>query len=341
MEIDKKTKESKLKFEKFQPKDIYLIKKKISFFSWNSIGNKISIGTNDGTLKIMNLVSKGQVHFFEKYIENRIFSEQLSQIVWINTDTLLLLSNNDKSLKIINLSTYFSNQNMGITNNKLNYYPKKVIFKGKLKKLFVLSKDEENLSIFNVNMDENKIEDEKHINLMTIYKYKVSDFEIDDKKKIIILISSFSPNIGLLSISENTFLKFNLIQINSFFAFNYSIIINDHLNIFAITGNDGLITLWDMNEYISYRTLKKGESCIKSISFSPCNNYISALYDEPLLDIFDLHTGEVVFSISKRISISSLSWNSYSNSISQPIIGFISEEKQKEEGIITFVGINI
>jgi THO complex subunit 3 len=109
----------------------------------------------------------------------------------------------------------------------------------------------------------------------------------------------------------------------------------DNLNkTFCTGGDDGLITLWNLEDLMSYKIIKKSDLEVKKIGFSHDSKLISAIYEGQNLDIFDISTKTCVYSIYSENQFYSICWNPVNYTLA--FSGIDKLKTGQEEG-----GINI
>ena len=321
MNIEINTKESKDHFSKYPIKDFSIFKKKIVSIEWNNDGTKLAVSNIDGCIRILSFIPKVNSNSFnfEKFTDIKNSSiDPIVQVAWCEKSSfnLCYITSNEKSIRLVSIKN-----TKNITIEKIKYNPKSVQWK--LNKVFVLSKEDDFLQIFNVDFP--NIELDKSINL----KSKISSFKIDTLNNVFIALTD--TNLIHIYDCEN-FDNYETIPFHNNTIYS-SLSINKDNSSFATGGNDALITLWSTSDYISYKAFKKTDYSIKEAEISYNNKYVFAVYDEPALDIFNINTEECVFSINKKMSINYAAWHPERN-----IIVLSAEDKVKDEGTIYVIG---
>jgi len=121
-------------------------------------------------------------------------------------------------------------------------------------------------------------------------KYQASEFQFE-KGGNCLLVSSTAGEIYIYD--AKTFNSNWLASIVAHFAPINSIHIEPNNKYFATAAADSLICLWDLQEMISYKVMKKGESSIKKILYSHDSKFIASISDENNIDIFEIETGTI------------------------------------------------
>lgn len=103
---------------------------------------------------------------------------------------------------------------------------------------------------------------------------------------------------------------------------------------FCTGGDDAIITLWNLEDLMSYKIIKKNDTEVKKVGFSHDSKLISAIYEGQNLDIFDIETKTCVYSIYSENQFYSLCWNPKSYNLA--FSGIDKLKSGQEEG-----GINI
>jgi len=127
------------------------------------------------------------------------------------------------------------------------------------------------------------------------FKYQASEFQFEKGGNCLLVSSS----LGEIHIYDaKTFNSTPLATVVAHFAPINSIHIEPSNKYFATAAADSLICLWDLQEMISYKVMKKGESSIKKILYSYDSKFIASISDENNIDIFEIDTGNCYKSLS-------------------------------------------
>jgi THO complex subunit 3 len=119
------------------------------------------------------------------------------------------------------------------------------------------------------------------------FKYQASEFQFEKNCNCLLVSSSLGE---LYIYDAKTFNSTPLATVVAHFAPINSIHIEPGNKYFATAAADSLICLWDLQEMISYKVIKKGESSIKKILYSHDSKFIASISDENNIDIFEIET---------------------------------------------------
>lgn len=166
------------------------------------------------------------------------------------------------------------------------------------------------------------------------FKNKIAEFEFD-KSNSVILVTSSSGSIIVLNAS--TLDEVPLTILDGHYPPINSININKQNTIFATGAADALICLWDLHELMSYKVIKKGEIPIRKVLFSYDSELLATIYEGNNLDIFDVGTGECVYSILTENPQYSIAWSPIGNNLA-----YCGDDKNRnnvDEGNIHLVSL--
>lgn len=249
----------------------------------------------------------------------------MTQIKFSTFDENVLLScSSDRTVKLWDIRS-----NKSIKSEKTKEGCKNIGFNYDSSMFAISHKDENTLSIY----DFRKFSAIKQIN----FKNKINEFEFE-RTNTFLIVTSIIGNIHLLD--TNVLSEESIITIDAHNSPNNSvncININKSNENFVTGGSDGLIFLWDLEEMISYKVIKKGVSPIKNAVYSNDSKYIAAIYEGPNLDIFDCNTGDNVFTVLTETQQYDVAWNP-----SKYLIAYSSDDKNRsnvEEGTIHIIGL--
>jgi THO complex subunit 3 len=138
------------------------------------------------------------------------------------------------------------------------------------------------------------------------FKNKISEFEFDKSNSLLLVTSKLG---SIILIDAYALDSEPLAEIEGHYPQINTININKSNTIFATGAADALICLWDMEELLSYKVIKKGEIPIQKIAFSHDSELIAAIYEGNNLDIFDVNTTECIYSVLTENPQYSLAWN--------------------------------
>lgn len=166
------------------------------------------------------------------------------------------------------------------------------------------------------------------------FKDKINDFEYEKTNNYFLVASSK----GTLMLYETAKMDSNPmaaidVSNNSLSAVK----IDNYNNIFATGGEDALILLWNLEEMMCYKQIKKSDVPIRKLAFNHDSKLISAIYEGPNLDIFDLNTEECVYSVYTENQLYSQVWNPKSNTFA--FSGVDKLRNSQEEGGIYIISI--
>lgn len=322
MKTELAAKESREYFAKLNPKETQGHKKKIYDISWSNEGNKFATGGADYTIKIWSYSDA----YIDKTLDLKGHADSIFQIKWCPYQTnLIASSSNDKVLKIWDVQS-----NSVVISEKIKSGCKNIAWNTtnpNSNQILVTSKDDDTLFVYDLRYPSQPlITQTKSIS----FKSKINDFVFDTSQNL--LITSSHSNLNLQIYDSIDFRSLAQIELQSPSS-NNALAINKSCTILASAGTDALITLWDTEELISFKVLKKTDFSIKKIEFSNDSKYIAALYEEPMLDIFDIETGECVHSITKKSSITTFAWHPKGN-----FLVYSGDDKSKDEGNIYCLG---
>jgi len=181
------------------------------------------------------------------------------------------------------------------------------------------------------------------ISILDIRKGKT--FQIQSKNQIYDFLFEKTMNYFIVTLStgnlnfycSKTFNSNPLLSLVAHFSQIESIALEPKNEIFATAGADALVCLWEMNELISYKVLRKAESPIRKISFSHDSRFLASITEESLVDLYDLELGEYIFSVNCKAVQSSISWNPKMH-----LLAYCGDEKNRnstDEGSIHVLGL--
>jgi len=78
---------------------------------------------------------------------------------------------------------------------------------------------------------------------------------------------------------------------------------------FATGGADALVAIWDVEHMICVRTIGRLDFGIRTLSFSWDGQFIAAASEENKIDIADVETGELVYSLMVDAPTNSVAWH--------------------------------
>ena len=166
------------------------------------------------------------------------------------------------------------------------------------------------------------------------FKNKINEFEFDKTNSIIIV----SSNTGSLNIINAATLDPNPISVvEAHYPPVTTINISQDNNIFLTGAADALICLWDMHQMMSYRVIKKGEIPIRQALFSHDTKLIASIYEGNNLDIFELSTGDCLYTMFSDVQQYSIAWNP-----NNYILAYCGDDKNRnnvDEGNIHILSI--
>jgi len=169
----------------------------------------------------------------------------------------------------------------------------------------------------------------------TEFKDKISEFEYEKSNEYFIVASSK----GNLMVYEHARMDYNpiqVIEVSCNCALN-TIKIDELNNTFATGGEDASILLWDLDELMCYKQIKKSDVPVRKLAFSHDAKLISATYEAPNLDIFDTATGECVFSVYTENQLYSHCWNPKSHIMA--FSGIDKSRNSQDEGGINLISV--
>ena len=175
----------------------------------------------------------------------------------------------------------------------------------------------------------------KGILKQTDFKNQLNEFHFDKEMNNLIVCMST----GLLNFYDAKTLNLStpIVSLEAHFAPVHSLTIEPKNQVFATAGADALICLWDLNELISFKVLRKGESSIRKIIFSHDSRFIASISEESCVDLYDIEVGECVHSIICKSIQNSIAWNPKSL-----LLAYCGEEKNRnnvDDGSIHIFGL--
>lgn len=166
------------------------------------------------------------------------------------------------------------------------------------------------------------------------FKNKINEFEFDKTNSIVLVTSSSG---SLLAMNANSLDEEPLAVIDAHFPPVNTININKQNTIVASGAADALICLWDINEMISYRVIKKNEVPIRKIMFSHDSKLLASIYEGNNLDIFDVENSECVHTLYTENPQYSIAWHP-----SSYLLAYCGDDKNRnnvDEGNIHILSI--
>jgi WD40 repeat protein len=290
-------------------------KKRVYSLDWNLSGSKLSSGSVDNSIRIWSVE-------FGSSTEIKGHQDSVTHLKFSSVDENLLLSCAvDKTVKLWDIRT--------------GKCLKSEKFKGGCKNLqfnhdssiFAFSNKEDDVITF---FDLRKFSLIKSLE----FKTKISEFEFDKSDQVLIVATSS----GCLRVYDSKKLEDEpLVEIEGHYPSVTSLNISKDNLKFVTGASDALICLWDMEEFISYRVLKKGENPIRKVLFSHDSKLVASIYEGNNLDIFETITGDVVHSLGNDNQHYSISWNP-----NNYVLAYCGDEKNKnssDEGNIRLISI--
>lgn len=251
-------------------------------------------------------------------------SDSVLEVKFFNNseENLLISCGSDKKIKLwdlrINKSLHSEKAKTGCKNLKISPNGTEFAFS---------SKDDDIISFFDI----------RKFSLLksTEFKDKICDFEFE-KTNEYFLVASSKGNLMVYEYAKMDYNPTNVIEVSANSALN-AIKIDESNNTFATGGEDALILLWDLEELMCYRKIKKSDMPVRKLAFSHDAKLISATYEAPNLDIFDVATGENVFSVYTENQLYSHCWNPKGHIMA--FSGIDKSRNSQDEGGINIISV--
>jgi THO complex subunit 3 len=167
------------------------------------------------------------------------------------------------------------------------------------------------------------------------FKNKIGEFEFD-KTNSVILVTGNSGSIVVLN--ATTLDQEPLTILDAHFPPINTININKQNTNFVTGATDALICLWDLNELLSYKVIKKGDAPIRKVLYSHDSELLATIYEGSNLDLFNVNTGECVYSVLTENPQYSIAWSPASL-----VLAYCGDDKNRnnvDEGNIHLLSFN-
>ncbi len=249
-------------------------------------------------------------------------TDSILSVKFSKSDKNILFScSNDKTVKLWDIRTakcLKSDKTKGCKNLETNHDSSMFAFS---------SKEDDSITFY----DTNKFQIKKTIE----FKTKIGEFEFDSND-LVTLVTSSSGSIYVMN--SKTLDNEPMAIIDAHFPAVNTLNINKSNTKFATGAADAIISLWDLNELIQYKVIKKSELPIRKIMFSHDSKFLGSIYEGNNLDIFDVESGECIHSILTENTQYSLAWNPR-----EYILAYCGDDKNRnssDEGKINLLNLN-
>jgi WD40 repeat protein len=166
------------------------------------------------------------------------------------------------------------------------------------------------------------------------FKNKITEFEFD-KSNSLLFVGSTN---GCLYIHNAATLDESPIAVvEAHYPPVTTLNISKNNDIFLTGAADALICLWDTNEMLSYKVIKKGEIPLRKAMFSFDSRLIASIYEGNNLDVFDTNSGCSVYTVFSDVQQYSIAWNPLNY-----MLAFCGDDKNRnnvDEGNIHLLSI--
>jgi THO complex subunit 3 len=302
-------------FNKSVKSELFGHKKRVYSLDWNISGSKLSSGSVDNSIRIwsVELGSSTEIKGHQDSVTHLKFSSI--------DENLLISCSSDKTVKLWDIRTGKS-----MKSEKCKGGCKNIQFNSDSSIFSFSNKDDDMISFYDLR----KFSFIKSLE----FKTKISEFEFDKSDEIFIVATSS----GCLRLYDSKKLEEEpLVEIEGHYPSVTCINISkDNLKL-ATGASDALICLWDMEEFISYKVLKKGENPLRKVLFSHDSKLIASIYEGNNLDIFETSSGDLVHSLGNDNQQYSIAWspNNY-------VLAYCGDEKNRnnsDEGNIRLISL--
>lgn len=303
-------------------------KKRVYSLDWNFSGNRLASGSADGSIRLWNLEGS----LFEKSSELKGNTDSIYCLKWL-TDHILITTSSDKyirwyDIRLSNKPIHSEKLKIGcryiaVKTNKISTQSNSIYA--------VSNKDEDMISIYDYSAQSTHstqaIQPFKQIQ----FKTKVNEFAFDYIDELLIVTSAFTGSMYLYSSDSFELIHSVELQSPPFHCISFA----RNNKVFATGGGDSLVSLWD-EEIIAYKVIKKTDYSVKQVQFDSSSLYLCVTYDEGSMDVFDVETGENVYSIGVKTLFNCVSWHPKCC-----LLAYCLDEKSKsnEEGGVMLIGL--
>lgn len=77
----------------------------------------------------------------------------------------------------------------------------------------------------------------------------------------------------------------------------------------ACGGNDGLVSLWELGDFVCVRTFERCDAGVRAVSFSYDGRFLAMSSDAKEIEVADVKTGASAHSIDVGFSCPSIEWH--------------------------------
>lgn len=290
-------------------RDISLHTKPFSDARWNCDGSYIGTASLDKNVKIGQLELTGNI----RSVHSVPCSGSIAQVCWHPLDpNRYAIVGSDKTMEVWDIRATRPTSKLTTLGNNINasWSPDG--------QYIALGNKSDNLVI--MDMKESKLLKKAKFN------YEVNEmgwgFNSDH-----ILISTGGADMGGIDIMSFQNQDLNLVDSITAHTSNcYCLKIDPTFRRMAVGSADTLISLWDLDQMVCYKTLNAAEpSAIGSVCFSGDGEYLAAGCEGNSIVICNCSTGETMATVDCRLPPVSLSWHP-----TRPLLSFASDDRAVE-----------
>ena len=315
--------------EEYYPIHINSRTKKILSLSWNISGNYLATFSSDSLIKIWSYEDQD----LQKAFDLKGHTEKVGNLCWHpKQEQILASAGYDNTLKIWDWRTS--------TTKGTNSISWTINEKTKESNVNLCWNPEGNIIAVGNVVEEISFYDYRNWKLINTISFQSKKWELNelawDRSGTFLFIPNTSGNVYALDGSNPE--VDSLIEIHAHFGTTYCIAISNNNDYFATGSADSNLFLWDMYEFAWLRSMKKRDSIINQISFSHDDQYIAAACCDEVqkkynIDIFDVDTGDMLYSASTKGIKRSVAWHPKSN-----VLAYGGEENK--QGVISLLPFN-
>lgn len=309
-------------FSTFKQKDFSAHKKGIYCLKWNHLGTSLASGSEDCTVKVWNLDSKGSL---DKICDLKDHTNSVEQLTWHPESPDVFGSvSSDKTLRIWDIRV--SKKNIKTVNTKGS-------------NLNISWSPDGNVIAVGNNEDYVSFYDFRNLTLQKQIKFEREVNEISwDLNGSIFLVttSSESGTVGPVIVLDGKTLEYPspLETLDFHRGKCYCIAIDPTGNYFATGAADAYVALWDMAELIPVKSFSKENCQIRQLSFSHDGRFVATAAEDKKLDIFDIESENDSWVLECNSAQLSVAWNPKKH-----LLAYTLEEKDRSDCAINLFGL--